>query len=322
MMPRALSTAAILALMSGCKGCQPQLPYEDPPDPPVDSPPPPDDTASPDDTADTGPTLPPRCDQMEVEPNSGYDLSEPITMEQWWCGTFLDGGAVGDPEFLTFTPSQTGWVSVSVEAAARGSEADAQFLFYDDRGDAVLVYDGVTDGVASTDPKVVVPADTLGTYGVGLAETGYLTGESYTWALSASLVKAPVEWDFEEAEGNDADDDATPFPIDQVVFGTIGRVADRDWYHLSVPDGLQAVDLTVEAYGSGSPANLKITAYDSATGATKFVSYHGVIDYDLDPYREQKVTAATEWDLLVEDENSVGSPFSWYTLSITGVPAE
>jgi hypothetical protein len=311
-------------LLSGCQSCRPQLPSSDDADTRVDTSPPSDsyDSGETGDSVDTSPSLPPRCDQMEVESNNSLDLSEPITMEEWWCGNFAGDGALGDTEFLSFTPAQTGWLSVAVEAAARNSLADAQLLLSDDNGHAVFVYDGVSSGAASSDPSVVVPADQLGTYTVVVAETGYLTGEGYDWALMASLVKPPVVWDFEETEDNDSATDANPFELGEVVFGKMDTTADRDWYRVVVPDGLQSVHFNVEAYGSGSPANIQITVYDAATGARKFVSYHGVIDYDLDPEYEQKVTAASEWTVLVEDEFDSGSAFNWYTLKIVGVPAE
>lgn len=323
----ALSSAppvAALLLLSGCQSCRPQLPSGDDADTRTDSATPPDsdDSGETGDPVDTGPQLPPRCDHMEVESNNSLDLSKPITMEQWWCGSFEGDGALGDTEFLNFSPLQTGWLSVAVEAAARSSLADAQLLLSDDNGHAVFVYDGVSSGVASSDPSMVVPADQLGTYTVVVAETGYLTGEGYDWALMASLVKPPVVWDFEESEDNDVSAEANAFELGEVVFGKMDNTADRDWYRVVVPDGLQSVHFNVEAYGSGSPANIQITVYDAATGTRKFVSYHGVIDYDLDPDYEQKVTAATEWTVLVEDEFDSGSSFNWYTLKIAGVPAE
>lgn len=324
---RALRSAplvAVLVLLSGCQSCRPQLPSGDDADTRTDSATPPDsnDSGETGDPVDTGPQLPPRCDHMEVESNNSLDLSEPITMEQWWCGSFEGDGALGDTEFLNFSPLQTGWLSVAVEAAARSSLADAQLLLSDDNGHAVFVYDGVSTGAASSDPSMVVPADQLGNYTVVVAETGYLTGEGYDWALMASLVKPPVVWDFQESEDNDVSAEANAFELGEVVFGKMDSTADRDWYRVVVPDGLQSVHFNVEAYGSGSPANIQITVYDAASGARKFISYHGVIDYDLDPDYEQKVTAATEWTVLVEDEFDSGSSFNWYTLKIVGVPAE
>ncbi len=260
---------------------------------------------------------------MEVEPNNTFDQTEPITMESWWCGTFLGDGALGDPEFLNFTTAESGWLSVAVEASARGSEADAQFIFYTDQ-DSILVY----DSVASTDPQIVIPTDTIGTFNVAVAETGYLTGDAYTWALMASLVKPPVTWTFDETDGADGtldNDDytrANEFPLGGTVFGKIQKTADKDWFHVSVPDGMQAVDFTVEAFGSGSPADIQLKIYDAASHTLKKSCYHGTVDYDLDPDCELKVSAAIDYDIQVSDEFDVGSTFSWYTLAIVGVPAD
>lgn len=311
-----------LALVSSCKGCQPEFPSSDDDPQKIDTSPPPDtgDTAP----VDTSAALPSRCDHIEVEPNDTLDTTETISMEDWWCGTFLGSSALGDPEFLTFTPTETGWLSVEVEAAARNSEADAQFMFYTEE-DSILIYDSVT----TSDPRIVVPMNSIIQYNVAIAETGYLTGEAYTWAVLASATKPPVVWTFQEtdsatstAANNDDKARANPFTLGETVYGTIEKTADKDWFHVVVPEGLQAVAFTVEAFGSGSPVDIELKIYDVATGAYKKGCYHGVVDYDLDPECELKVTAATEFHVQVDDEWNMASPFSWYTLTIVGVPAE
>lgn len=305
--------ALYILLLTACNGCRPHLSTDDNTDDRVDTSPPPDSGDDTGETADTGPDLPDRCDAMEVEPNDSLDLAQAIAMEQWLCGTFEGDGALGDPEFLTFASEQPGWLSVKVEAAARNSLADAQFLFYDDNGHSVFIY----DGVATSDPSLTVPADVVGEYGVVVAETGYLSGEGYDWALLATQVKPPVEWTFEEAEDNDASDRANTFALGGTVFGKMDDTADKDWYHVSVPEGLQAVTFNVEAFGSGSPVDIQLRVYED--GVVKKACYHGVVDYDLDPDCEMKVTAAHEWDVLVQDEYDSGSSFNWYTMTIAGV---
>ncbi len=303
--------ALFILMLSACNGCAPHLGTNNNHSR-TDTSPPPDsgDTAE---TADTSARLPPRCNSLEVEPNDSLDLSQPVTMEEWWCGVFVGTGALGDPEFMNFTTDQPGWLSVAVEASARGSSADAQFLLYDEEGQSVFVY----GGLATSDPRIVIPTDTVGQYGVVIAESGYLTGDDYTWALMASQVKAPVQWTFEEAEDNDTTELANPFELGGTVFAKMGTVGDRDWFHVSVPDGLQAVTFTVEAFGSGSPVDIKLHIYEA--GVSKKTCYHGVVDYDLDPDCELKVTTSHEYDVLVEDEYDTGSSFNWYTMTIDGV---
>lgn len=311
-----------LAVVAGCKGCQPEFPSDDADPDKTDTSPPPDtgDTAPIDTSAD----LASRCDRMEVEPNDTFDTTEEISMEEWWCGTFLGSGSLGDPEFFNFTPSETGWLSVEVEASVRNSEADAQFIFYNDE-DSILIYDSMTN----SDPRIVIPMSSVVQYNVAIAETGYLTGDEYTWALMASETKPPVVWTFSETDSNtssaDNNDDtsrANEFTIGETVFGTIDKTADKDWFHVVVPEGLQAVQFTVEAFGSGSPVDIQLKIYDVATGTYKKGCYHGVVDYDLDPDCELKVTEATEFNVQVDDEWDVASAFNWYTLTIVGVPAE
>lgn len=304
--------ALFILLLSACNGCNPRLPTDADKDSPKDTSPPPDSGET-GETADTSPPLPNRCDNLEVEPNDSLDLSQAITMEEWWCGTFVGEGTLGDPEFMHFATQQAGWVAVSAEAASRGSAADAQFLFYDDDGHSVFVY----DGLATSDPKIVVPTEAVGDFGVVMAETGYLTGDTYSWALLASQVKPPVTWTFEESEDNDAAERANAFELGATVFAKMGDTADKDWFHISVPVGLQAVTFTVEAFGAGAPVDMQLRVYED--GVVKKACYHGVVDYDLDPDCELKVTTSHEYDVLMEDEFDAGSSFNWYTVTIVGI---
>ena len=229
------------------------------------------------------------------------------------CGTFLGDTALGVPEFLNFTTTDPGWVTVKMEAAARNSSADPQFFIYDDAGHSVLMY----DGVATSDPTITIPTDHAGIFGLVLAETGYLTGDAYTWALLATQDKPPVDWTFEETEDNDAQERANTFVLGETVFAKMQDTADKDWFHVSVPEGLQSVTFNVEGFGSGSPVDLMLHVYEADT--LKKACYHGVVDYDLDPDCELKVTSAHEWDVEIEDETDSGSTFNWYVLTIAGV---
>lgn len=301
--------------LAACNGCGPKFPDDgDPPDPP------PPDTAG-DDTGgdsavDTGPNLPARCDILEVEPNNSLDAAWAIPMEEWVCGELIDAdpsdAVPGDVDFLTFTTSAPGWLEVNVEAARRGSNADVQFILLDDEGGSVTVF----DGYLTTDPLLRFPAAAAGTYTLNIAETSYLSGEDYEWYLLASAVKAPVEWDFEEVEGNDSSAQAQAFPVDQTVFGTFGRTNDFDWYHLVTPADATKIRFDVKAFSLGAPVDPQIALYEADATTLIRLDSTGEVDYDFDPWFEQKQTGSQEWYFSIRNEASAGGQYHWYTLRI------
>ncbi len=306
----------LLSACNGCRSCQPQLP-DSPDEPqPQDTSEPPDDTGdSAIDTApvDSGP--PARCAVEEVEPNDMMDQGQPLPMEEWACGTF---GRTLDMDWLTFTSEQPGWIEVSVEAASRGSNANAQLQLVGDDGTSTLSL----DGYLSTDPRVVFPSEVPGSWSIGLSETALDGGEDYEWFAMASLVKQPVTWSFQELEDNDAVARAQDFPLGETVFGRVSEPGDLDWYHIVTPEGEDTITFKVEAFAHGSVANLKLVLYKADGTTVVRTDYRGEIDYDPDPFFEQRVTGATEWYLLARTEDDRGSPYHWYTLSITSANAE
>lgn len=300
----------ILNACNACSACRPQLPPS-PDDPPIqDTSPPPEDSGDSGDSAppDSGP--PARCDVEETEPNETLDEAQLLPMEQWACGNFQ---RVLDADWLTFTTAETGWIEIAVEAAARGSNANAQLQVVGADGTSTLSM----DGYLSTDPRVVFPANEPGTWSVAVSDSFRNYGENFDWFLMASIVKQPVIWSFEEIEDNDALASAQPFVPGDTVFGRIEAAGDLDWYHVVLPEGEDTLTFDVEAFSQGSVANTKIVLY-AADGTTILrTDYRGEIDYDPDPWFEQRVVGPTDWYVLVRTEDDRGSPYHWYTLHIS-----
>jgi hypothetical protein len=302
-----------LLFLSGCNGCRPSLPSNQDTEQHDTH----DTTDSQDSTPpeDTSPELPPHCDVMEVEPNDQLSQVVEIPTEKWVCGLMMpadpEHAPLGDVDFLHFATTEPGWVEVNLEAARRGSSADMQFVLYDD-DDSITV----TDSYLSTDPIIRFPTTEAGDYTVVLGESSFLFGDDYAWYLLASIVKPPVEWSFNEVEPNDTFGQATPFAPGETVYGTIERVGDFDWYHLVTPAEATTIRFTMNAFLYGSPMDGEIMLYDTDGTTLLRDDRQGEIEYDLDPWFEQKQTEAHDWYVLVRNEQERGSRFNWYTLTI------
>lgn len=305
-----------LMLLIGCNGCRPHLPSDDANNDTQDSDEDTDtgDTQADTETADTTPELPPRCDLMEVEPNNSLDESMVVPMTQWVCGAYQETeNPFGDVDFLSFTNTEAGWLEVSEECASRGSSADCQFILFNDTLSLTSL-----GSYLSTDPKVVVPIDTLDDWGLVLGETTFASGDDYGWALKTQMVKAPVEWSFTEAEPNDTTVLANSFTVGETVYGTISSASDYDWYHVVTPKDADRIVFTVEAYRLGSPLDVTLVLY-AADGTTRLrTDSTGEVDYDPDPWFEWRQTASNDWYLLVRSAADQGTSLHWYTLNIRG----
>lgn len=295
-------------LLTACNGCQPKLPYNAD-DGQVDTSPPPDTAAE---TGDTGPTIPALCDVEEVEPNGTLAEAMALPMDVWACGTF---STMIDPEYFTVATSEDAWITVDVEAAGRGSPADVQLQIFEGSSSA-LKYDGYLD----PDPILTFPAVAGEQWQIVLSESDAGSGEDYRWWVQATVSKPPVEWTFEEVEDNDGFDVANTFTIGETVFGVIETAGDFDYYKITVPEA-GSYEFNVVASELGSTANLKLILWDAEFAQLR-EDKAGEIVYDLDPWFIQRASAATEWYLTVRDEQDRGSPFHWYTLSITPVVTE
>lgn len=303
-----------LVLLVGCNGCTPKIPHGNDPPPKndtsedTDSGDSADSTDSGPDTVDTGP--PPMCDHVELEPNDTPEQAEALIMEEWACGDFID---FLDLDWLTFTPTQPGWITLRVEAADRGSAANPQ-VSVDGGGESAMVL----DGYLTSDPLLVFPAEDLETWRLTLAETNLLYGEDYTWYLMASLSKAPVDYDAEEAEPNDAYTEAGELALATPLLASIGSAGDFDWYKIhTTEEGEQTLTINITAFKEGSAADLSATLYDEDGTTVLREKTYGQIDYDRDPWFTKKVTGIKDLYVFVRNESETGSRFHWYTLEVT-----
>jgi hypothetical protein len=302
----------LLLVMGGCNGCTPKIPHGN--DPPPNK----NDTSDDSDSSDSVDSVPPdtdsgppaMCDHVEVEPNDTPDEAESLEMEQWACGQFID---FLDLDWFTFTPTEPGWVTVRVEAAERGSSANPQ-VSVDGGGESAMVL----DGYLTSDPLLVFPAEDLETWRLTLAETNLLYGEDYTWYLMASLSKAPVDWDGEEAEPNDTFSEANELAMSTPTLAAIGSAGDFDWYKIhTTEEGEQTLTINITAFKEGSVADLSAALYDEDGTTVLREKTYGEIDYDRDPWFTKKVTGVKDLYVFVRNEKETGSRFHWYTLEVT-----
>lgn len=301
----------------GCASCSPQidLPNTNPnDDDPID-------TSGPDETADTGiedTAAPPPCDFPEVEPNNNFKEPNAIPREEWACGIFdFDN----DQDWFVFEGFEKGWISVDVSAADMGSPADLTMVVADeDYTVAALTY----DGGQTEDPRMVFPSLGHDSYLVSLYEASAGSGEDYRWKMRVSEVKCPVSWTTTEVEPNDTPAEGSTHTSGDVVWGTLDRTSDYDWFHFSVPEGKTTLHAVVEAFGSGSPADTRLVLYDSeyltnpdAVWLTRV--FAGPDVYDKDPDLEYTFSEAGDYYLLVREDSTAmpGSPFHWYTIAFT-----
>ncbi|MFZ5478647.1 MAG: putative metal-binding motif-containing protein [Myxococcota bacterium] len=254
----------LFAYLEGCDGCRPTLPYPNDDDRNDTSE---EDADSGDSAEDSGPL--PMCELEEVEPN-GFDELQTLPTDVTACGHF---DVAYDQDWFELTTLEDGWLEVGVDAASRGSSADAQFDFLDAASGESVVVKG---SYLSTDPRLVVPLSTVGTFYVGLGETTFLYGEDYRWYLMATITKPPVEWTVTEADDNDTVEVAQPFAYGDTLFGTIAEPDDFDWYSVEVDDTLTPVQFSVVAYGVGAPTDLVLKLHE--VDAT----YGGKTDIDGD----------------------------------------
>ncbi len=299
----------LMSACNGCEACRPQLPNP-PDDPPVQ------DTADREDTADTAaedtaPTGPPaRCDVEEVEPNDFQEQAQLLPMEVWACGEFQ---RVLDLDWFTFSSTQPGWIEITGEVGARGSRANAQIQLVGADGSSALAM----DSYLSTDPRMVFPADAPGSWSLALSETNRDFGADFGWYMMATSIKAPVTWTFDEVEDNDAAANAQPFELGETVFGRVEAPGDLDWYVITTPDGENTLTFDVEAYKAGSVANLKLILYRADGTTIVRTDYRGEIDYDPDPWFQQRTSGVQTYFLLVRTEDDRGSPYHWYTMTVS-----
>ncbi len=314
----------LAASFVGCKACvgciDPGLP--DQPDTRPGETEQPADTQESQPPEDTAP--PPPCAQPEVEPNDSMTDATAILLEQIACGGFAEGG---DGEWLVFPAEDASWLRVDIDAADVGSAANvAMTIVADESNEVALIY----GSRFSQDPWIVFPALGDAEYSVYLRESDGGSGEDYEWELLASEDKEPLASTVSEQEPNDLAAKAMTVQAGDVVFGTISSADDYDWMHIATPAGEDKVSwsFTVEAYGSGSPLQARLTLFnDDIVGndiadvdwiATAFTDEDA---YDRDPRLEYQSEGEGDWYLLIKSPNvdgsgASGSAFHWYTVTV------
>lgn len=310
----------LMLWLAACNGCSPKIPDAQDDPPPIDTSQPPD--SGQESAIDTGPLLPPRCHLLEQEPNDAIGQVWTIPMEEWVCGEMTDtkeNAAVdGDVDWMAFTTNQPGWVEIEVESAIRGANADMQFVLVDPWGGSVTVF----DSYLTTDPLLRFPADDVGTFTITLSETSYLAGDEYDWYLMASRIKAPIDWDAEEVEPNDSAAAAQEFTVGQRLFGRFDRTNDFDWFHVVTPADAPTIRFTVEAFALGAPVDAQIALYEADASTLIRLDSNGEVDYDFDPWFEQKQTGSQEWYFSIRNQAASGGVYHWYTVLLEAVYEE
>ncbi len=304
-----------LASCKGCAGCQPTLNPDDNGEKKGD-------TEEPVDSAESEPPLdtapPPPCALPEEEPNSPYDLALELEQELIACGYFSSGM---DFEWMVFEEEDADWLLVDVRAESIGSAANVGFVIStEDFSEAVEV----NGSRYSEDPVLTFPAMGAGRHYMYLFEEDQQGGEDYEWELMLSETKCPVEYNATATEVGDTPSVALELEDGDVYFGTFDYPDDYDWYVIHSPATKDKIDwtFTVEAYGSGSPANSRMSLWSAdvlKTGTYEGGALENAVSdedsYDLDPRLEHSITEEADLYLMVKESDGEGSAYYWYTLT-------
>jgi hypothetical protein len=287
--------------------CVPRLPPDS--DKGDDSDPEESDPPAETDVADDAP-----CAVPEVEPNDGFPAAQTLPLEREACGVFQ---TENDADFWTFDLPEEGWLAVDVTAFGRGSEA---------RVDLALVTPAGTLGAfefgGRPDVHLVYPAgagrfDAVVRQLVG-EDVPRGAGEDYFYALRASQVKPPLDWDVFEA-ANDAQAApqtlslaARPEGAGVAVFGALEDAADEDWYAIPLPAGPSEVRLAALSHSHGALTDLAWRA--SVGGVLVATRAAGELGVERDPAGTFVVDGPATLVVRVLDELSQSGPASWYVL--------
>lgn len=299
-----ISGALLLAVGCNCRGL------------PEDT----SDTEEPvDETADTAPDtgVEPRCGWPEVEPNNQLADANELPLETWACGRF---DTVGDGDQWRATTTDDGWLNVRIRSQAIGSPADPMLIITAPGGS---VLERVTDD-QSRDVTLMFPAP-AGVYAVLARDRNGQGGDAYDYDLLASLGKAPLEWSLvEPLASNDARLDATPLPLGARLFGFIDAPLDNDWYRVDVPPGRRSLDVRIEAFAFGSPADTQFLVNNAAGNVLPNCSVNGCL-FRSGPTgeRDPVATLISQGDeslyLRVSEQASRGGAAYWYVISVEEV---
>ena len=213
---------------------------------------------------DSGSLVVPRCELELVESEEAFhdyaDMLE-LPLNTFACG-FMD--RADDLDYLTFTTTGPGWVSVDVQAQSRGSSADMENDLTLLDSDEAVSKQGRNE---NADPLAVFYAPVGGTYVAALGETTHGYGAAYGWWMKASVAKAPVTFGMTETEPNDTQAQAMRAEPGVGYFGTTGRAGDGDFYSIAVPEGAQSIEYWTLASAYGSATDTDLRFYWGGTGS-------------------------------------------------------
>ena len=296
--------------LTGCKGCTPDLPDDDPNNDEDDDHQVVDSGVEDSGPVDTAP--PPPCAVPEEEPNDAITDAQPIPLEEWACGTLLEQG---DNDYFTFEIEEAGWYRIWVRGADIGSSSDLQMLLSDEDEDYTAL--STSSAPDSLDPLLVFPAQDDRTFNVNISDQYAGYGSAYIWEMLITETKAPVGWDLEEIEPNDVLNDATPIEGGMRYFGLFSPRSDRDWYVITLPDGISTdLSFKIHAYDYGSPMLTSLRLHDPSGEEVKRRSNDLANDSE-DAYLAHKTSEGGEWTLLVTNRSSSGgSDAYWYVLEV------
>lgn len=298
----------------GCRACTPNI---SPPDSDSGR----KDTSTPDtqetaiETGETGETAaPPPCAQPEIEPNGTVSDAQLIGLEQWACGSFLEGI---DLEHLLVKFQEEAWIKVDVRASSHGSSADPSLEMRSEDNDIIRAF----GRMGSTDPYVVFPLWEADDWVFKLWESFGDSGEDHTWEMMVSVTKQPTSWTrleseepIDEGPSNDSMSSAEVIAPGEVIFGRVGSPNDVDWFRFTPPPNKTDVSIHVAAYQYGSPLDARIARY-SADAIQLQVMTHGDMAADPDPVMHFSSDSDTEQFFIVRSDSYEGLAY-WYTVWI------
>ena len=281
------------------------------------------DTDDNEDTAeDTGDTArdtapPPPCPVMEEEDNGDYDNAMPIPMETWVCGTF---GQQSDLDVYLFSMPQDGWLKLWVRGQDLGSNSDLLVSMTIDNETALS-----TVSYGSTDPVMVVPIDEAADVYAVVQEQYNGHGENHFYEALFSEVKPPVEYNAVEDESeidNNGYSTGTPVEDGDRILGRIESNLDIDWYSLTIPPGLHAIEIQIDAFMYGSPMDPIIYLYppDPSPDSGYLRMRNNSDPNNLDPKLTYTVDGGDEgatYNLQVQSFTGTGSWYYWYVMDVS-----
>lgn len=270
------------------------------------------------DTADTARDTapPPPCPVMEEEDNGDYDNAMEIPMETWVCGTF---GAQSDLDVYLFSIPQDGWLKLWVRGQDLGSNSDLLVSMTIDDETALS-----TVSYGSTDPLMVVPIDAAADVFAVVQEQYNGHGENHFYEALFSEVKPPVEYNAVEDEtevDNNGYTRGTPIEDGDRILARINTNLDRDWYKLTIPPGLHAIEVKIDAFMYGSPLDSMIYLFPpEPADEDDYLRVRNNSDpNNLDPtlsYTLDGGDSGATYNLQVKSFAGTGSHYYWYVMDV------